>query len=279
MRLWGIGLDGQNAAPTVQRITKEYPHEFLASLKRTFESGECKPFVLRQIFINGKATNNPITLEDRMLFTLHIAEALRTDEAYDVVRDVLIRLLQRVESGVPDKDSFFRLIQELDKVGFDYGVEKGSLLNIAKGAFMRGFNHLNDFTLFIDFSQTFEGITTEEEERQVGFNFGSFLEKDLEVSSDPYTTSEDVLSYAESLKMIANRFGHDVDDHVIRLEEMADEMRIKEEKEERDEYYAELAKEHYKFSRATKGGEVFTGQGESIDSMFENLLGTPPTNE
>jgi hypothetical protein len=280
MRLWGTRLDVQKLSTSLHDITKQYLRAFLASLARTFESADCTPFSSGRVFIDGRAVREIIKLEERVLFTLHVAETTRSEEAYDVVRDVLPRLIRRAARGEADSDLLFKLAQELDKVSFDYGVERDSLLTVVKDALVRDLNNLDDFVQFVEFNKTFEGVVTEEEYKAVGARFEAFIEKDLpEAVSSAYTVSDDLYGYAESLRTVAGNFGHDVQNDITWLEEKASEMREKEEEEAHNEYLAEVYTENYRFSEALKREEVITGCGGSVESLFESFSDTPPAKE
>ena len=149
---------------------------FLQSLTRTFESAECRSFASNQIFIAGEISRYPTSLENRTLFVVQVAQTLRTQAAYDAVGNVVSRLISSTRKDV-DKVGLFDLIRSLVVVDFDFGFPRNRFLGAAKEMFAREIGTIEDFVLFLEFSDQFEGLASDEDKRQVKRQFEKLLER------------------------------------------------------------------------------------------------------
>jgi HSP20 family molecular chaperone IbpA len=268
MRLWGARREQSSFSRPIHSLTKKYASFFLQSLTRTFESAECRSFASNQIFIGGEISRHPTSLENRALFVVHVAQVLRTEAAYDVVGEVVSRLISSTRKDGVDKAGFFDLIRSLVAVDFDFGVPRNRVLGAAKEFFTREMNTIKDFVLFLEFSRQFEGFASDEDKREVRLLFEKLKERH-EIESPSFKFSSDVEEYSESLSLVADAFGYDVEDHLKWLEQIGNEMRVEEEEDEKQDYYADLYQEEFGYRKYS------SDRSENIDSLFKSLSDLP----
>lgn len=261
IKLWGFAKgQASTRLKEIREIARHYPHEFLDSLKRTFKSARLKQRYI--LFDNAK----PSPLEDRLIFTIQAAEELDTTEAYDTVRELLAELMANIQTNDSNRDSLLRLLNVLTPVTFDYGIERSVLLASVKDCFLRRMNQLDDFVRILEFGETFEGSVTEEDKSIVETQLRRFLDEYVETDANGLNRSGEVEEYADQLEYVANIFGFTVATEVDWLNTMANEMSVKEHDEEREDYFADLAKEEYGPVASTPSS------GDTIASMFETLI-------
>ena len=95
------------------------------------------------------------------------------------------------------------------------------------------------------------------------------MENRIEEDVEALERSDEVESFAESLDFVADTFDCNVEDHLRWLDEIAVEMKVKEDEDERQDYFADLHREEF------GPIAVSSSSSESIDSMFETLSTFP----
>jgi len=175
--------------------------------------------------------------------------------------------MSHLQTHDANKYSLLQLVKLLTTVTFDLGVERSLLLKSVKDSILSNMDQLEDFERFLEFSEAFESSVNEEDRSSVKTQLRRFLDDYVEKDAEGLERSGEVEEYAETLEYVADIFGFTVAQELDWLNSMANELSVKEQEEERDDYYADLAREE--FGRPAASAQ---SPGDSIASMFETLI-------
>jgi hypothetical protein len=165
------------------KTRKEVPSVLWDAMLRTFELRNC-----RLVGSSHYVSKEPI--EAKLRFAVLVASKTSDWNGVTTIREMLERLVQRLENGVGDGAELILLLRECEVASFQYsemrclyGEVRGRLLSAAKEVLIRQIDASNDlfrrFDDFVVFNDLFPDVVMEQETARVQELFESMAEEEI----------------------------------------------------------------------------------------------------